>query len=151
MRVTELNQTMRSAIVREAYSLLRTPPIRFRHLGRDEATGLDCVGVVALAYARAGVALPEPDRYPIDASGARMEIALLQAGFSEVQTPSAGDVCGLRFGRAPEMTTCAIYDGLEHVVLAMNPRGVVRREIVGPEWITRHVCSSWKFAGGLGG
>ncbi len=38
---------------------------RFRLHGRDPATGLDCVGLVAAAYRAAGHAAPLPHGYPL--------------------------------------------------------------------------------------
>lgn len=68
--------------------------VRFRLHGRDPATGLDCVGVVACATgiaARTGYALRGGDPREIEA-------ALRAAGFARVPDPGAGDILLLRPG-----------------------------------------------------
>lgn len=69
--------------------------VRFRLHGRDPATGLDCVGLVAAAYAAAGWPVAGvPDRYRL--SGPAPDVAALwlaACGAVPVEdAPSAGDI-----------------------------------------------------------
>ena len=48
-------------VLAEARALLGT---QWRHLGRSE-TGIDCIGLVLVAAARAGIVLPDPAPYAL--------------------------------------------------------------------------------------
>lgn len=66
--------------------------VRFRRQG-CEATGLDCVGLVWAAYAAAGRRLVRPAGYPLRGwARARIEAALVAAGFRPVADARVGDV-----------------------------------------------------------
>ena len=67
---------------------------RFRAQGHDPAGGLDCVGLVWAAYARAGYRLARPADYPLRGwPSGRIEAALMAAGFQPVDGPArVGDV-----------------------------------------------------------
>ena len=66
---------------------------RFRPQGRDPATGVDCVGLVWVAYAAAGRDLPAPAAYPLRGwARDRIEAALAAAGFGRVEDRRDGDV-----------------------------------------------------------
>lgn len=79
-----------SAIYAAAQSLIGT---RFRLHGRDDVGGVDCVGLVALAYARAGFILSmPPDDYPLRGVGrAEMEVGLVAVG---LKRRAGAAVCG---------------------------------------------------------
>ena len=66
----------------------------FRLHGRDPASGLDCVGLAALAVQRAGVTCgPVPDRYALRGSDeAVLREWLRAAGLCEVDRWHTGDV-----------------------------------------------------------
>lgn len=71
---------------------------RFRLHGRDAATGLDCVGVVALACGRAADA---PRGYALrGGSSARFGALLGAAGLVRTCVPSAGDIALVEAGPA---------------------------------------------------
>lgn len=78
-------------ILAEALALVGTP---FRHGGHDPATGLDCVGLVAAAYRRAGVEIGAlPDRYRWREAGiAQVSAALARSGLRPVEDVAVGDV-----------------------------------------------------------
>ncbi len=68
--------------------------VRFRPQGRDRTLGLDCVGLVAVAYADAGRMLGAPRGYPVRGwSGGRIDAALELAGFAvAADAQRCGDV-----------------------------------------------------------
>ena len=74
---------------------------RFRLHGRDAATGLDCVGVVAAAHRDAGVVLaPVPRAYPLrGVSPAAVEAWLDAAGIVRVHDERTGDLLLADMGR----------------------------------------------------
>lgn len=78
-------------ILAEALALVDTP---FRHGGHDPASGLDCVGLVAAAHRRAGVAVGLlPDRYRWrEATVEQLRAALRRAGLRPVDEARLGDV-----------------------------------------------------------
>ena len=67
---------------------------RFRAQGRSAAHGLDCVGLVAAAYAVAGRSLEVPEGYPLRGwRGERIVAGLERAGFVAAADPlRMGDV-----------------------------------------------------------
>lgn len=68
--------------------------VAFRLQGSDPATGLDCVGLVAAAYAATGRCLIRPVGYPLRGwSRVQVETALTVAGFVPViDEIVAGDI-----------------------------------------------------------
>jgi len=79
-------------LARAAQDLVGAP---FRLHGRDPATGLDCVGLLAVALARAGLAVDLPNGYALRSRQVPDLSRLARAnGFSAVQGTGAlpGDV-----------------------------------------------------------
>lgn len=73
--------------------------VRFRLHGRDPATGLDCVGVVAAALAAIGRPAPLPTGYALRSRHLPPLDAAAACGFAETRAPlTAGDVMLLRAG-----------------------------------------------------
>ncbi|WP_422062203.1 peptidoglycan endopeptidase [Sphingopyxis sp.] len=72
---------------------------RFRVQGRDAAGGLDCVGLVAAAYAAAGREVTAPSGYPLRGwARERIERGLAAAGFvAATGAACVGDVAMIRF------------------------------------------------------
>lgn len=88
-RETGREHEVGAAIFTAARELVGT---RFRLHGRDVATGVDCVGLVALAYARAGIIIfPVPDDYALRGmKRAEMEAGLVAAGLTRRAEGCAG-------------------------------------------------------------
>lgn len=83
-------------LAREALGLIGVP---FRLHGRSVETGLDCVGMVALAAWRAGHSGTVPDRYAL--RGGRLDEIhcwLTSAGLFRVDEMRVGDVVLVRAG-----------------------------------------------------
>jgi cell wall-associated NlpC family hydrolase len=84
---------------------------RFRLHGRDRVHGLDCVGLVATAYALADV----PSGYRLRGGREAAVLATLDAlGFREVQRPCAGDLLLLRPGPFQYHLAVATPGGFVH-------------------------------------
>ena len=95
--------------------------VRFRLHGRDPASGLDCVGLVACAtgiVARTGYPLRGGDPGEIEA-------ALRAAGFARVDTARPGDVVLLRPGPGQLHMAVRTASGLVHADATL--RRVVER------------------------
>ncbi len=73
---------------------------RFRLHGRDPATGLDCIGLLAAAMAALGRAIAVPTGYSLRLSGLTQWLPdPATMGFTVTDTPSRpGDVVMLRLG-----------------------------------------------------
>ncbi|MFM6854936.1 MAG: peptidoglycan endopeptidase [Sphingopyxis sp.] len=110
--------------------------VPFRLHGRDAATGLDCVGVVCLAYRRAGWAMAGvPDDYRLRGHGPdALARWAEQAGLVDAmgQPPLMGDVA-----------LCAVAPGQWHAMLLGGAQGIIHahaglRRVVaapgGPPW-----------------
>jgi hypothetical protein len=111
-------------IERAARALVGT---KFRVHGRDPATGLDCVGVVACA---AGV--EAPTGYALRGGDAAAVAGLIEAaGFFPVGEAAAGDVMLMRAG--PAQLHLAIRTGGGFVHADAGLRRVVERPGA-PEW-----------------
>lgn len=103
---------------------------RFRPHGRDPAFGLDCVGVVAIAYA-----VPVPADYALRGGSAEAIARLIDgAGFARVDRAEAGDLQLIEAGpgqlhlvvRSP-LGFVHADAGLRRVVeVPGDPAGVVR-------------------------
>jgi cell wall-associated NlpC family hydrolase len=108
---------------RAAQALVGTP---FRLHGRDPRFGLDCVGLIIAAYARAGHAPPGlPDRYRLRGEAAGLaETWLAAAGFGSVSDGvRAGDVVVTQ--PAPDQTHLLIVAPSESVHAHAGLRRVV--------------------------
>ncbi|MET0360724.1 MAG: peptidoglycan endopeptidase [Sphingobium sp.] len=82
-----------AAIVAAARALIGVP---FRLHGRDPATGIDCVGLAALALERAGHRGAGPTRYGLRAGLPGAERWLAEAGLARVVVPGPGDLALVR-------------------------------------------------------
>ncbi len=112
-------------IVTAARTLLGT---RFRLHGRDPASGLDCIGLVLLAHARAGVRLYTvglSDDYSLrGTSRAVLEAGLVKAGLAQrTGPPHPGDIALVNCGQAQFHLAILCHEshihahaGLRHVV-----------------------------------
>lgn len=91
--------------------------VPFRLHGRSAATGVDCIGLVALALERAGCAVQAdiPACYGVRGGRADAFAAGLEAaGLGRVQTPEAGDVLLVRAGVAQWHLMIAVPGGHVH-------------------------------------
>ncbi|HZV19342.1 MAG TPA: peptidoglycan endopeptidase [Sphingobium sp.] len=99
-------------IAAEALALLGVP---FRLHGRSALTGLDCVGLAALAVVRAGGRIGTlPDYRLRGTSLARAERALRAAGFVQVETAAPGTLLMARSGPMQLHLMIAAGAGLVH-------------------------------------
>jgi len=87
---------MAARIVAEARALVGTP---FRLHGRSAELGLDCVGLAAVAFGRAGHRGIVPGGYALRSSDAgRIETWIDQAGLRKVERGAPGDLALVRPG-----------------------------------------------------
>lgn len=99
---------------------------RFRLHGRDPATGLDCVGVVAAALARAGARVTVPQGYAMRTGDAdRVAMLIARAGLVRVEGMAAGDVVLVRSG--PGQLHLGVWTGAGLVHADAHLRRVVER------------------------
>lgn len=90
---------------------------RFRPQGRDPAIGLDCIGVVAVAFARAGITVDAPGDYPQRGGDpARIAARIDAAGLRRVAPAKAvaGDVLLLAAGPAQLHVAVLTATGFVH-------------------------------------
>lgn len=105
--------------------------VPFRLHGRDPARGLDCVGVVAAAFAVCGKTAREPRGYGLRNSSIRSYMDLARdAGFVEAVGPEApGDVVLVRPGPGQHHLLVALghhrfahaHAGIRRVVIQPGP------------------------------
>ena len=115
---------------------------RFRLHGREVATGLDCVGLAALALRAEGYAGPVPSGYALrSGDAARVRAALADAGLAEPAEPRAGDLLLLAAG--PGQLHFAIDSGNGIVHADAMLRRVVERPGV-PPW---PIVGRWRLVG----
>lgn len=116
---------------------------RFRLHGRDPATGLDCVGLVALALRAQGMRAAAPDDYALrTGDGALAAGALQRAGLMPVEDAMPGDVLLLRSG-----------PGQLHLAIAgeasiVHADAVLRRVVERPGAPPWPILSCWRFLQG---
>lgn len=111
--------------------------VRFRPQGRDPATGLDCVGLVA---ATLGIETSRRDYTLRGGSIEELDRALVAAGFWPVGGSRAGDVLVMRTG--PEQLHLGILtnDGLVHADAGL------RRIVERPGSVPWPVLGTWRMA-----
>ncbi len=111
--------------------------VRWRHMGRDE-NGLDCIGLVLVAAARAGVSLPNPGKYAREPSGDDLRRAIA-AHLDPVALPAVRDGDVLLFasgrwgGHVGIASTHPVY-GVSSVIHAFLPRAGVVEEVRGAQY-----------------
>ncbi|GIX20065.1 hypothetical protein [Erythrobacter cryptus] len=130
----------RERLLRAAQALLGC---RFRLHGRDPATGLDCVGLVAAAITACGLAPITPRGYGLR----NLEIGTWLAcadrsGLIKACGPvCAGDVLLLGLGRGQHHLAIAAEAG--SVIHAHAGLGRVVQQPFDPGWI---ICAQWRLA-----
>lgn len=111
---------------------------RFRLHGRDPATGLDCVGLAALALRAGGCAVDTPTGYALRGDDAEAVAARLDAVLVRAEGEAAGDLLLLRTGPGQLHLAIRTAGGFVHADAAL--RRVVERPGV-PPW---PVLGSWR-------
>lgn len=112
--------------------------VRFRLHGRDPATGLDCVGVVAAALGRNDA----PTGYAMRGGTAAGFAGMLQAaGLAPAGEAEAGDVLLIEAG--PRQFHLGIWTGLGTV----HADAGLRRVVETPGWPRWPVVGAWRQAG----
>lgn len=102
----------RDRIVAQARALVGVP---FRLHGRSAEYGLDCVGVVALAYAAAGHKGVIPVHYALrGGDAARFAEGMRQAGLRRVRVQKPGDVLLVQAGPAQFHLLLLVPGGFVH-------------------------------------
>ena len=115
--------------------------VRFRLHGRDPASGLDCVGVVAAALRAAGFAGVVPTGYALRGGRAERITAMMDMLLTRVREHAAGDVL-----------LCAVGAGQLHLAVK-TARGIVhadaglRRVVMRPGGVPWPVIGAWRWEG----
>lgn len=98
---------------------------RFRLHGRDPATGLDCVGVAAAAFAAGGDHAPVPTGYAIRGGDPDAVAALLDVRLRRIDRAEPGALLLGATGPGQLHLAIAVAGGIVHADAAL--RRVVRR------------------------
>lgn len=115
-------------IAAEALALVGVP---FRLHGRSEETGLDCVGLAALAAHRAGVRIGRLPGYRLRGTSlANVEETLRVAGYEPVERAGAGDLWIAQSGPMQLHLMIGAGGGLVHADAGL--RRVVRMPLPSP-------------------
>ena len=116
--------------------------VRFRPQGRDPATGLDCVGLVAVALAAAGARVVVPVGYALR-GGDPGDVAavLVAAGLRGVTKAQAGDVMVCRSGPG------ALHLGVDGGGSVIHADAGARRVVERPGAAPWPVIARWRWEG----
>lgn len=131
---------MSADLAAAAERLVGTP---FRLHGRDPARGLDCVGLVAAAFAAAGRPVRAPAGYRMRQSRIdELAGAAAEAGLADVSGPIApGDVLLVRIGPAQHhLLVAGMSGGFVHAHAGLG------RVVEGPAPLTWPVERHWRLA-----
>jgi Cell wall-associated hydrolases (invasion-associated proteins) len=102
----------RERVAAQAQALVGVP---FRLHGRSAATGVDCVGLVALAAKGAGLRVPPLPAYGLRGMGSAMAVQLLaRCGLLSVDHAGAGDVLLVESGPMQLHLMIGTRDGIVH-------------------------------------
>lgn len=125
-------------LARAAETLVGAP---FRLHGRDPATGLDCVGVIAATFAGCGGNVADPRGYAIRNRSIEGWLELAErAGLAETSRPAQpGDVLLVRPGPAQHHLVIAVSGG-RFVHAHAGLRRVVAQPAPLPWPVARHWC-----------
>jgi cell wall-associated NlpC family hydrolase len=128
------------ALAEAAQTLVGT---RFRLHGRDPATGLDCIGLLAAAMGQIGRPLPLPSGYPLRLSDLTAWLPdPAECGFALASEPyHRGDVVMLRPGPAQYHLAIAASDGGW-----VHAHAGLRRVIHDPCLPTGPITHHWRLA-----
>ena len=110
----------------------------FRLHGRDPASGVDCVGLVALALKAGGWDCAVPTGYRLRSGGADAAAALLDGSLEQVGVAAVGDVLLMRTGPGQLHLGVWTAGGLVHADAGLR-RVVLRPGVVG--W---PIASVWR-------
>lgn len=126
------------AVLAAARALVGTP---FRLHGRDPAHGVDCVGLICVSFAAAGVRVEAPRGYRL-ASGRldQFEAAALAAGVKAAMSVLAGDAVLCRIDARQWHLGIASENGLIHADAGLG------RVVERPGAIPWPVVRCWRIA-----
>lgn len=128
-----------NAVVDAARAAIGAP---FRLHGRDAATGLDCVGLVAAALRGGGFAGAVPAGYALRSGhAARVMVLLDEAGLIRVHEARAGDVLLLRSGPGQLHLAISTGEGVVHADASL------RRVVERPGSADWPLIGIWRLAG----
>lgn len=122
---------------RMATAALALVGVPFRVQGRDAATGVDCVGVVAIALRAGGYAGPLPGDYRLR-TGAHPMVAEPGAAFVPADLPAIGDVTVFRAGAGQLHLGIRTRAGLVHADAAL------RRVVLRPGADAWPLVAAWR-------
>ena len=122
-----------------AAAALAVVGVRFRLHGRDPASGLDCVGLVAWALRAGGYTAAVPTGYRLRGGD---PAAVLDAGLVRVDEPASGDVLLMRTGPGQLHLGVWTDDGLVHADAGL------RRVVLRPGAVTWPVLGVWRMEQG---
>jgi len=126
-------------VAAEALALVGVP---FRLHGRSVETGVDCVGLAALAAMRAGIGIGPLPAYQLRGIGlATVEQALRSVGLIAVEQSGAGDVLLARSGPMQLHLMIATARGLVHAHAGLG------RVVLMPPPAPWPVLGHWRFCG----
>lgn len=112
--------------------------VPFRLHGRDPATGLDCVGLAALALAAGGVRVAVPSGYGLRGGDARAVAAVLGGVMRPGDGERAGDLLLVRPGPGQLHFGIRTEGGLVHADLGLG------RVVERPGAVAWPVLGAWR-------
>ncbi len=122
-------------VVAAARACLGTP---FHHQGRCQGVGLDCIGLVIIAYRTAGAVVDDKIDYGRRPDGKTLCESLRGYGGVIVSARQAGDVLVFRYDGQPQHV--ALATDAERMIHAFAPAGKVVETSVGGYWLRRLVA-----------
>lgn len=128
-------------VIDAARACLGTP---FLHQGRVPGVGLDCLGLVVVAYRANHFKINDRIDYTLQPDGTALQQGLAQHGemVDDVWTPA--DVMLFRLSQGPQHV--GLYVGENRIIHAYLPAGRVVEISLTPNW-RRRVCGVYRFLG----
>ncbi|MDD4616065.1 MAG: NlpC/P60 family protein [Alphaproteobacteria bacterium] len=133
-----MNDSIQKAIA-AARACLGTP---FHHQGRAPGVGVDCIGLVIVAFRAAGAKIDDRTDYARRPDGQSLVKALEAHGARAVSDIQAGDVLLFRYDRQPQHV--ALATSSETMIHSFAPAGKVVETSIGDYW-KRRLAGIYRF------
>lgn len=104
-------------IIEEARKLLGVP---FKHQGRNEKCGVDCVGIAVIIAKKLGLKIEDNTSYGVWPNNYQLINEIKKAGLKKVENPKPGDILIFKIKKYPQHLAIMTDKGILHAHQAVG-------------------------------